>query len=93
MIRSFKDKDTRALFERSRVKRFPPNILERAFEKLLMIDAAELLDDLRLSPGNRLEALTGDRKGRYSIRVNNQWRICFRWENGNAHEVELCDSH
>ncbi|MBI4827791.1 MAG: type II toxin-antitoxin system RelE/ParE family toxin [Nitrospinae bacterium] len=93
MIRGFRDRETRALFERERPRRFPPDILERAFDKLLMVDAAERLEDLRVPPGNRLEALWGARKGQHSIRVNSQWRICFRWENGAADDVELCDYH
>ena len=69
------------------------NISRVALKKLAMLDAADRLDDLRLPPGNRLEALKADRAGQYSIRVNDQWRICFRWQSGQAHEVEIVDYH
>ena len=92
MIRSFADKDTERLARRERVRRFA-NIDRAALRKLRMIDAAAALDDLRVPPGNRLETLKGDRVGQFSIRVNDQYRICFRWENGEAHDVELCDYH
>ncbi|WP_373352907.1 type II toxin-antitoxin system RelE/ParE family toxin [Pseudoroseicyclus sp. CXY001] len=92
MIRSFADRETQRLAARERVRRF--QAVERvALRKLAMIDAAHVLDDLRVPPGNRLEALRGDRAGQYSIRVNDQYRICFRWENGEVHDVELCDYH
>lgn len=93
VIRNFKDKDAKAIFERNRIKKFPAALAQRAFEKLIMLDAAERIDDLRLPPGNRLEALGGERKGQWSIRINDQWRICFRWENANAADVEICDYH
>ena len=92
MIRSFADKATAQLAARRRVKRF--EAIERvALRKLEMIRAAERLEDLRAPPGNRLEALHGDRAGQHSIRINDQWRICFRWEEGEAHDVEICDYH
>ncbi|MGZ9810603.1 type II toxin-antitoxin system RelE/ParE family toxin [Pseudoroseicyclus sp. H15] len=92
MIRSFADRDTEQLAGRERVRQF--QAVERvALRKLAMIAAAHRLDDLRVPPGNRLEALRGDRAGQYSIRVNDQYRICFRWENDEAHDVELCDYH
>ena len=92
MIRSFADKDTERLFHDEAVRRF--QAFERqARRKLLLIDAATGLDDLRVPPGNRLEALSGDRDGQYSIRINRQWRICFRWDDGNADDVEIVDYH
>ena len=93
MIASFKDRDTQALFDRQSVRRFRQ--FERiALRKLTMLHAAAELRDLRSPPGNRLEALRGDRAGQYSIRINDQWRICFRWtEDGHAEDVEICDYH
>lgn len=92
MIRSFADKDTERLFGDVNVRRF--QAFERqARRKLLLIDAAGALDDLRVPPGNRLEALAGDRAGQYSIRINKQWRICFRWHDGDAIDVEIVDYH
>ncbi len=92
MIRSFADKDTERLFGDQPIRRFAA--FERpARRKLLLIDAASSLDDLRVPPGNRLEALVGDRAGQYSIRINQQWRICFRWRDGDAHDVEIVDYH
>ena len=93
MIRSFRNRATEEVFERERSRRLPPNVQRRAHRKLLLVDAAEALDDLRVPPGNRLERLSGDRAGQYSIRVNDQWRICFRWERGDAYEVEIADYH
>ncbi|MBI1218839.1 MAG: plasmid maintenance system killer [Rhodobacteraceae bacterium] len=92
MIRSFADRDTERLARRERVRSFV-NIERVALRKLAMLDAAAVLDDLRVPPGNRLEALRGDRAGYYSIRVNDQYRICFRWEAGDAYDVELTDYH
>lgn len=93
MIRSFADKETERLFNRMPVKRIPPLVQRPALRKLLLIDAAESLQDLRATPGNRLEKLEGGRKGQYSIRINDQWRICFRWEPGEAFDVEVTDYH
>jgi proteic killer suppression protein len=93
MIRSFKDGRTERLFHRERVKGLSQELQRAALRKLLMIDAAEALDDLRVPPGNRLEKLMGDRRDQYSIRVNDQWRICFRWHRGNADGVQLVDDH
>jgi toxin HigB-1 len=93
MIRSFADKNTERLFFRARVKRFPGKLQRAALRKLTMLDAAESLDDLRVPPGNHLEKLAGDRAGQHSIRINDQWRICFRWSDGEAHEVEITDYH
>ena len=93
MIRSFRDNDTRRLFERSSVRRFGNDVQRAAFRKLRMLDAAASLADLRVPPGNRLERLKGHRMGQYSIRINDRWRICFRWESGEAHNVEIVDYH
>jgi len=93
MIRSFRDRRTEGIFRRNRVKGIAIEIQRATLRKLMMLDAAESLDDLRTPPGNRLEKLTGDRSGQYSIRVNDQWRICFRWRQGDAHEAELTDYH
>ncbi len=93
MIRSFKDKQTEKLFESSRSRRIPTEIMERARRKLMSLHAAHVLDDLRVPPSNHLERLKGDREGQYSIRINDQWRICFRFEDGDAFDVEICDYH
>ena len=92
MIKSFRCKDTESLFKRERVKRFG-NIERVARRKLEMLDAATALGDLRALPGNRLEALVGDRKGQHSIRINDQFRVCFVWREGNAEQVEIVDYH
>lgn len=92
MIRTFSDKDTEALFNGKRVRRWI-HIEGPARRKLEMIQAAKVLDDLRMPPGNRLEALKGDRAGQYSIRVNDQFRVCFVWKDGAAHQVEITDYH
>ena len=92
MIASFRDRDTAALFDRRSVRRW--RMIERvALRKLVQIDAAIRLEDLRDPPGNRLEALHGDRAEQYSIRVNDQWRICFHWNDGDAQDVEIVDYH
>lgn len=92
MIKSFGSADTERLFRRERVKRFQS--FERpAQRKLTALHAAASLDDLRAIPGNRLEKLKGDRKGQHSIRINDQWRVCFVWKDGNAHGVEIADYH
>jgi proteic killer suppression protein len=93
MIRTFADKRTAAIFAGMEVRRLPRDLQQRAAEKLAMIDAAHVLDDLRVPPGNRLEKLAGDRTGQYSIRINDQWRICFRFEGGDAYDVEIVDYH
>jgi proteic killer suppression protein len=93
MIRDFKDDQTERLFDRLSVKKFARPVQRAALRKLLILDAAESLDDLRVPPGNRLEKLAGDRAGQYSIRVNDQWRICFSWSDGDAYEVEIADYH
>ncbi len=93
MIKSFADKRTAALFAGYLVKGVANQIQGRARAKLLAIDAAKLLDDLRVPPGNRLEALLGERRGQHSIRVNDQWRICFEWREGAAWNVAVVDYH
>jgi proteic killer suppression protein len=93
MIQSFRDKDTEKVFQRERVRKFGHDVQRLAQRKLAILDAAESLVDLRFPPGNRLEKLSGDRKGEYSIRINDQWRIRFRWRNPDAHDVEIADYH
>ncbi len=93
MIRSFKSRDTEKLFQRARVKRFPPTIHRSALRKLRMLHRACQLADLRVPPANRLEALKGDRAGQFSIRINDQYRICFEWRSGDAFGVEIVDYH
>ena len=93
MIKSFRDRDTERIFDRQRVKRFSLSIQKLAQRKLDLIDGADLIEDLRTPPGNRLEKLSGNRKGQYSIRVNDQWRICFCWKSGQATDVEVGDYH
>ena len=93
MIRSFGDRDTERLFGRERVRRYPADVQRTMLRKLAVVDAAEALDDLRVLPGNRLEKLKGDRAGQHSIRINDQWRICFRWADGDAHDVGIVDYH
>jgi proteic killer suppression protein len=93
MIKGFASKDTETIFLRLFSTRLPPGLQRIALRKLLLIDAAERLEDLRIPPGNRLEKLTGDRQGKHSIRINDQWRICFRWADGDAYEVEIVDYH
>ena len=93
MIKSFNCKDTQKIFERTFAKKLPQDIQAKARQKLVLIDAATELIDLRIPPGNRLEELKDDRKGLHSIRINNQWRICFVWKDGDAYEVEIVDYH
>lgn len=93
MIASFACRETEALFRRERVRRFDARIQRVALRKLVMLDAATTLDDLRVPPGNRLESLKGNRSGQHSIRVNDQWRVVFRWSDGHAHDVEIVDYH
>lgn len=93
MIKSFSDKSTEALFNRQRVKKLPSTILKIAYRKLLIIDSAERLDDLKIPPGNRLEKLAGNLSGKFSIRINEKWRIIFSWKQNNAYEVEIIDYH
>ena len=93
MIRSFRGKDTATIWQRGFVKRLSPELSSLTYNKLVLINAAESINDLRVPPGNRLEKLGGDRAGQYSVRVNNQWRICFTWSAGGAANVELVDYH
>jgi toxin HigB-1 len=93
VIRSFKDAEAERLWRRERVRSIDPRIHRVALRKLVMIDAAVVLDDLRVPPGNRLEALKGDRVGQHSIRINQQWRICFRWAEAGVEDVEIVDYH
>ncbi|MGD0230246.1 MAG: type II toxin-antitoxin system RelE/ParE family toxin [Syntrophorhabdales bacterium] len=93
MIKDFRCKHTEKVFFREAASKFSHDVYRKALRKLLLLDAAERLDDLRVPPGNQLEKLGGDRKGRYSIRINDQWRLCFRWDEGNAFEVEIVDYH
>ena len=93
MIKSFRDRDTERLFQRRPARKLGANVQRTALRKLRMLDAATVLDDLRLPPGNRLEKLKGDRAGQHSIRINQQWRICFRWRSGDAYDVEIVDYH
>jgi toxin HigB-1 len=92
VIASFRDRDTEALASGRRVRRFH-GVDRVARRKLRMLEAARLLSDLAMPPGNRLESLVGDRKGQYSIRINDQWRICFVWRNDAAYDVEIVDYH
>jgi len=93
MIKTFASKQTAALFQGLNVRQFSGQWVRGALEKLAILDAAASVEDLRTPPGNRLEALKGNRKGQWSIRVNQQWRICFRFVGGNAYDVEITDYH
>jgi len=93
MLKSFRCKETEKIFLRQRSARFPTNVYRIALRKLLLLDAAEKIEDLRIPPGNRLEKLAGSRQGQHSIRINDQCRICFRWSEGDAYEVEIVDYH
>ena len=93
MIRSFRDRETERVWSGERSRRLPGEMQDAALRKLRLVNAAGRLDDLRIPPGNRLEALSGDRRGQHSIRINQQWRICFVWRDGEASNVEVCDYH
>jgi proteic killer suppression protein len=93
MINSFKCKETEWVYQRSFSRKFPQNMQWMALRKLRMLNRSKTMDDLSVPPGNRLESLKGKRKGQHSIRINNQWRICFVWKDGNAHDVEIVDYH
>ena len=93
MIRSFRDRETERVWSGLRSRKLPGDMQDTARRKLRMLDAAERLDDLRNPPGNRMEALRGSRAGQHSIRVNDQWRICFRWHEGGPLDVEIVDYH
>jgi proteic killer suppression protein len=93
MVRTFADSDTERIFRGLRPRKIPIQIRERASRKLILLNAVEALQELKVPPGNRLEKLKGDRSGQHSIRINDQWRICFIWREGNAYEVEITDYH
>jgi proteic killer suppression protein len=93
MIKSFRDPEAERIFQRQRSRKLPPEIQRVARRKLLQIDAATRLETLRVPPGNRLEALSADRVGQHSVRINDRWRICFVWRGGDAHDVEIVDYH
>ncbi|HZD59893.1 MAG TPA: type II toxin-antitoxin system RelE/ParE family toxin [Anaerolineae bacterium] len=93
MIKSFKDKEAEKVYSREGSSKLPRNIQQVALRKLRMINNAKNLNDLRIPPANRLERLKGDREGQLSIRINDQWRICFVWQGGDAHEIEITDYH
>jgi proteic killer suppression protein len=93
MIRSFRDSETEKIYGRQRSKKLPSDIQQVALRKLRMLNNAVNLNDLRVPPANRLEKLVGGRAGQYSIRINDQWRLCFEWRDGDAYEVEITDYH
>ena len=93
MIRSFADKETERVWDGLRSRKLPPDIQKRGRDKLLLLDAAEMLEDLRSPPSNRLHALREDRTGQHSVSINDQWRICFVWKDGDARNVEIVDYH
>ncbi len=93
MIKSFRDKETEKIFSRQISTKLAQDIQRIARKKLVMLDAATQLNDLRTPPGNRLEALKRDRKGQHSIRINDQWRICFKWRDGDVYDAEIADYH
>ena len=93
MIRSFRAKDTEAIWHRRHVRKLSPELSRLTYNKLVLINAAENINDLRVPPGNRLEKLAGARAGQYSIRVNEQWRVCFNWRGDDAYDVEIVDYH
>lgn len=93
MIVSFRDGETAKIWNGERSRKLPPDVQTKALAKLRLLSASKRLDDLRIPPGNRLEALHGDRAGQHSIRINQQWRICFRWTEGGPADVEIVDYH
>ncbi len=93
MIKSFKNKETKKIYDRDISRKLPGGIQQVALRKLRMINNAKNINDLRIPPANRLEKLSAEREGQYSIRINDQWRICFIWKNQDAHEVEITDYH
>ncbi|WP_421871741.1 type II toxin-antitoxin system RelE/ParE family toxin [Pararhizobium sp.] len=93
MIKSFADRETESIWDGRRSRKLPGEIQVIALRKLRLINAASNLNDLRIPPGNRLEMLKGSRAGQYSIRINDQWRICFRWQEGEARDVQIADYH
>lgn len=93
MIKSFRCKETKRVFSRGFSKKLPVSIQESSRQKLVILDSATTLNDLRIPPGNRLEELKDNREGQHSIRINRQWRICFEWKNGDSYNVEIVDHH
>jgi toxin HigB-1 len=93
VIKRFRDRATGRLWRERRTRSLPADAAQRGYAKLVQLDSAETLDDLRVPPGNRLEKLSGDRAGQHSIRINKQYRVCFLWEDGDAYEVEITDYH
>jgi proteic killer suppression protein len=93
VIKSFKDRETQQIFTRQRSRRLPSDIQQVALRKLRMLNNAHALTDLQVPPANRLEKLAGERVGQYSIRINDRWRVCFTWRDGDAHDVEIVDYH
>ena len=93
MIASFRDRETERLWQSGKCRRLPADLQRRAFKKLAILNAAVALDNLKVPPGNQLEALRADRAGQHSIRVNDQYRVCFAWRDGNAFDVEIVDYH
>jgi toxin HigB-1 len=93
VIWNFANEETTRLFAREPVRKLPPDILRIALRKLVMLEAATAIQDLLVPPGNRLEKLFGDREGQYCVRINDQWRICFKWKDGDAFDVEIVDYH
>lgn len=93
MVTSASDRETRRLFQRHRVRRFPADLHRVMLRKLVQLDAVPMLEELQVPPDNRLEKLKGDRAGQYSIRVNDQWRVCFRWKDGAPQDVAIVDYH
>ncbi len=93
MIKSFKDPEAEKVFNRERSRKLPSDIQQVALRKLRMLNRAAILDDLRVPPGNRLEKLSGNREGQWSIRINDQWRVCFEWIDNDTYEVEIVDYH
>jgi proteic killer suppression protein len=93
VIKTFADNRTQELYITGKARRLPPEILSRAIRRLEQIDAASNLGDLAVPPSNRLHGLEGDRKGQYSVSINEKWRVCFRFEDGDAFDVEICDYH
>jgi toxin HigB-1 len=93
VIKSFKDRETQQIFTRQRSRRLPSDIQQVALRKLRMLNNAHALNDLQVPPANRLEKLVGDRAGHYSIRINDRWRVCFAWRDGDAYDVEIVDYH
>jgi proteic killer suppression protein len=93
VIKTFRDAETEQLWKEERSRRIPANLHKAALKKLQMLNAAAALGDLALPPGNRLERLRGDREGQHSIRINDQYRVCFKWREGNAYDVEITDYH